>query len=100
MVRSAVSARISVRRSSPNSSLSVEQLVLDDAHQPLLGGEDALEVGDEGQGLLVLLDDLVALELGQALQPHVEDGLAWISDSSRLPHQGVLGGLGVLRLRG
>ena len=47
------------------------ELVLDDAHQPLLGGQDPLEVGDQRQRLLVLLDDLVPLELGQPLQPHV-----------------------------
>ncbi len=62
-----------MRRSSPNSSLRALELVLDDPHETLLGGEDALEIRDEGQRLLVLLDDLVALELGQALQPHVED---------------------------
>src|SRR5439155_863634 len=44
--------------------LGRRQLVLGDAPQPLLGGQDALEVGDERQRLLVLLDDLVALELG------------------------------------
>ena len=37
--------------------------------------EDLLELGDEGLDLLVLLDDLLALELGQPLELHLQDGL-------------------------
>ena len=74
MVRSVVSARISVRRSSPKSSFSAASSSRMIPIRRAVGGEDALEVGDEGQRLLVLLHDLVPLELGQALQPHVEDG--------------------------
>src|SRR5262245_2182384 len=51
--------------------LDRDQLRSDDRHQLRVGGQDALELLDERQGLLVLLDHLVALELGQALQPHV-----------------------------
>ncbi len=90
-----------MRRASPKSSFSFEQLVLDDAHQALLGGEDALEVGDEGQRLLVLLDDLVALELGQALQPHVEDGARLDLATARgCASEGVARGVRALGLRG
>src|SRR5205823_443762 len=41
--------------------LDREQVLADDRHQLRLGREDALELLDEGEGLLVLLDDLVAL---------------------------------------
>src|SRR5262249_32975150 len=74
------------------------ELVLDDAHQALLGGEDAFEVGDESQRLLVLLNDLVALELGQALEPHVKDVLGLDLRELELPHQRFLGRFRILRL--
>ena len=44
-------------------------------HQLGVGGEDALQLLDELQDLLVLLHDLLALERGQPAQLHVEDGL-------------------------
>src|SRR3989442_86714 len=44
--------------------LDGQELRPDDRHQFRVGGEDALQLLDEGQRLLVLLHDLVALELG------------------------------------
>ena len=55
--------------------LDLLQLVDDHALEHLLAGEDLLEPGDQLQHLLVLGDDLLPLEAGQALQAHVEDGL-------------------------
>ena len=46
----------------------------------------------------MLLDDLVALELGQALQAHVEDVPGLDLGQLEAPHQGVLRGVGVLGL--
>src|SRR5256885_16778975 len=51
--------------------LELEQLLPDDAHELRVGGQDALELLDEPQRLLVLLDHLVALELREALEPHL-----------------------------
>ena len=74
------------------------ELVLDDPHQALVGGEDALQVGDERERLLVLLHDLVALELGQALQAHVEDGPRLDLRELELRHEGGLRRVGALGL--
>ena len=61
----------------------------------------ALQLLDEREHLLVLLDDLVALQLGQALQPHVEDGAcAWISERSSCVIRAVARGVGAVGLRG
>src|SRR5207302_1423010 len=78
--------------------LEGEQLLSDDRHDLLLGGEDPLQLGDQRQRLLVLLDHLVALELGQPLQPHVQDGLGLDLAEVEPPHQRVLRRVGALRL--
>src|SRR5947199_2911405 len=74
-----------------------EQLLLDDAHQLGVRGQDALELLDQREHLLVLLDDLVPLQLGQALQPHVQDGLGLDLGELEPRHQRVLGGVGAVR---
>ena len=51
----------------------------------VLVGEDLAVAGDRLLGLGVLLDDLVALEAGEALQPHVEDGLRLERATARTP---------------
>ena len=56
-------------------ALELGQLVLDDLADPGRVGEDVLELGDELDDREVLVLDLLALEGGQAGQPHVEDGL-------------------------
>jgi hypothetical protein len=43
-------------------------------------GQDVEQVVDLGHHLLVLGDDLVLLQAGQALQAHLQDFLAWVSD--------------------
>ncbi len=65
---------IRVRRSSPNlSTMSVSSLG-HDGPLTLRLGEDVLEVQDHRLELVVLVDDLLALEGGQAAQLHLEDG--------------------------
>src|SRR5438874_2564362 len=75
----------------------LEQLLLDDVHQLGVRGQDALELLDQREHLLVLLDDLVPLQLGQALQPHVQDGLGLDLGELEPRHQRVLGGVGAVR---
>jgi hypothetical protein len=64
-----------VRRSPGVLLLQLGQLVLDDLADAGRVGEDVLELGDELDDREVLVLDLLALEGGQAGQPHVEDGL-------------------------
>ena len=78
--------------------LDREQVLADDRHQLRVGREDALELLDEREGLLVLLDDLVALELSEALQPHVQDRARLDLRELEPRHQGVLGRVGALSL--
>src|SRR5215831_19150815 len=78
--------------------LDRQELGPDDRHQLGVGGQDALELLDQRQGLLVLFDHLVALELGQALQPHVEDRARLDLGELELPHQRVTRGVGALGL--
>src|SRR5207253_3132837 len=51
------------------------QFLDDDLRYLALVGEDLAVVLDRAFGLAVFLEDLVALEAGEALQAHVEDGL-------------------------
>src|SRR5882724_10414211 len=74
-----------------------DQLLLDDGHELGVGGEDALQLVDEGQHLLVLFDDLVALELGQALQAHVENSLGLDFREGELGHERFARGVGAVR---
>src|SRR5215510_14053332 len=78
--------------------LDRQKLGADDRHQLGVRGEDALQLFDERQNLLVLLDDLVALELGQALQTHVEDRARLDLGELELSHQGFARGVGALGL--
>ncbi len=66
---------ISVRRGSPNRSLISTQFTLDDLEDLGLAGENLLETLDQREDLLVLIDDLVPFETGQAMQAHVENCL-------------------------
>src|SRR6185369_13145994 len=67
------------------------QLLLDDSHQLDVGSEDALELFDELQGLLVLLDDLLPLQRRQPAELHVEDGLGLDLGEVQPPHELVAG---------
>jgi hypothetical protein len=67
--------------------LDGQELLPNDRHQLRVGGEDALQLRDEGDHLLVLLDDLVPLELSEALKTHVEDGAGLDLREIELPHQ-------------
>ena len=73
------------------------ELVPDDPQELRLLGQDLLEPGDLRLDLLELLEDLLPLESGQPLQPHVEDRLRLEVGEPELPHQAVLGLPGVLR---
>ena len=56
-------------------ALQLGQLVLDDLRHARRVGQDVLELGDELDDREVLVLDLLALERGQAGEPHVQDGL-------------------------
>src|SRR5690606_14943917 len=65
------------------------ELVADDAPQFRVGAEDELEARDLFLQLAVLLVDLLALEAGEALQAHVEDGLRLYLGKPELAHEPV-----------
>ena len=78
--------------------LQLGQLVLDDLADPGRVGEDVLELGDELDDREVLVLDLLALEGGQAGEPHVEDGLRLELGQVEPAHQVVAGVLDLVRL--
>ncbi len=51
------------------------ELVDDDLLDELVGAEDLLQLGDQGLDLFIFLDDLVAFEVGQPLELHLQNGL-------------------------
>ena len=55
--------------------LDLEQLVLDDGQDLHLARQDLFEPLDQRQDVVVLGDDLVALQAGEPVQAHVEDRL-------------------------
>src|SRR2546425_3888777 len=78
--------------------LEVAEVVLDQQHDLRLVLQEVLEVGDALDDLLVLLHDLVALEAGEAAQPHIDDGLRLALRQLEALLQALLRGLLVLRL--
>ena len=66
---------MSVRRSSPYLSRIALQLVDDDADEQLVARQNRAQPLDRLQQLGQLVEDLLPLEAGQALQLHVEDRL-------------------------
>ena len=87
-----------VRRSPAYFRFSSRELVLDDREDALRVGEDVLELGDLLDDREVLVLDLLALEGGQAGQPHVEDRLGLQLGQVEALHQVRLRRLGVGRL--
>ena len=78
-----------MRRSSPYFVADFAQLVDDDLHQQLVAGQDRAQPLDQLQQLGQLVEDLLALEAGEALQLHVEDGLRLDLAEAELRHQAV-----------
>ena len=78
-----------MRRSSEYFVLDGEQLVDDELHQPLVAGENASQMLDRLQQLGELVENLLPLEPGQALQLHLEDGLRLQLREAELAHQAV-----------
>ena len=87
MRNSPLSSMISVRRSSPNLSRTALQLVDDELHQQLVARQDRAQPLDRLHQLGQLVEDLLALEAGQALQLHVEDRLRLQLRQLELRHQ-------------
>ncbi len=75
----------------------LDELLADLLEQQLVGGEDRAQLLDQLHELLVLVDDLLALEAGEALQAHVEDRLGLRLGEAEVRHQAFLG-LGGLAL--
>jgi hypothetical protein len=63
----------------------IAQLVGDDRRDALRAGQDVEQVGDQAHHVAVLLDDLVLLQAGQALQAHLQDFLRLPSDRRYRP---------------
>ena len=78
---------MSVRRSSPYGFFDLEQVVLDHAVDLALVGEQVAQVGDQLDELQVLLLDLVALEAGELVEAHVEDGVGLDLGEAEALHQ-------------
>ena len=78
--------------------LNFLDLVADDAAQDLVVFQDRAQVFDELDELIVLVDEFLALQVGQALQAHVQDGLGLALGQPKALHQpfpgfdGVFGG--------
>ena len=66
---------ISVRRSSPNFSRTAFSSLIDELDQQLLARQDRAQPLDRLHQLEQLVEDLLALEPGEALELHVEDRL-------------------------
>ena len=75
----------------------LEQLLLDQAHHPLLVAEDLAQLLDALDHVGVLGLDLVGLERGEALQAQVEDRLGLDARQLEALHQAVARGVGVAR---
>ena len=71
--------------------LHFQELVLDDAHAEGLVLQDGLESADQLHQLIVLGAQFVALESGQLLEAHVEDGPGLDLAQLELLHQAVTG---------
>ena len=63
------------------------QLAGDDLGHELVRGEDLFQLDDQGLDLLVFLDDLLPLEVGQALELDFQDGLGLELGQLELLHQ-------------
>ena len=98
MERSSASPWISVRRSSAKSCRTSWSSCDDHLEEDLLRGEDLLEARDELLHLGELVQDLLALEPGEALQLHLEDRLRLHLGEAEAGDEPLAGGLAVLRL--
>ena len=78
--------------------LQLGELVLDDLADAGRVGQDVLELGDELDDREVFVLDLLALEGGQAGEPHVEDGLRLELGQVEAGHQVVPRVVDLLRL--
>ena len=67
------------------------QLGDDDLHQELVAGENGTQPLDQRQHFGQLVEDLLPLEPGQALELHVEDGLRLDLAEAELRHQAAAG---------
>ncbi len=73
MSRSSSLARISLRRASPNSSLTLRSSVRMTSSSTLGILEDLDQAADGFQQLLVFVGELVLLQAGEAVQAHLQD---------------------------
>ena len=80
------------------AALHLQRLLLDDGEQHPLVREDALQIGRALLELAVLLQDFIALQPGQALQAHVQNGLGLAFAQGKALHEARLGLRGVRRL--
>ena len=77
--------------------LNLPQLVDDDLHHELVARQDGEQALDQLQQLRELVENLLPLEAGQALQLHVEDRLRLDLRQAELRHQALARLAGILR---
>ena len=75
-------------------------LLLDDAHEQVLIGQQALVIGDVLFQLVIFGLQLVAFQTGQAGQAHVQNGLRLLLGEGEALHQSGARGSGVAAARG
>ena len=78
---------MSVRRASPYFARIGLQLVDDDLDEQLVAREDAAQPRDRSRQLGQLVENLLPLEAGEALELHVENGLRLDLREAELGHQ-------------
>ena len=76
----------------------LRQLVLDNAKDFALVGEDGFQVLDGFQHFLIFFLNFFPLEAGQALEPEIEDRLRLLFRESEAVHEGGAGNIGGARL--
>ena len=97
MLNSSALYTISVRRSSPYFSLISSSSFLMISSLKLLALQNGLQLLDQLDDLAVLVLDLLPLQAGEPLEPHVEDRLRLDLRELELLHQPVPGRFDVLR---
>ena len=75
----------------------LDQLILDDRANQRFAAQDRLEMLDLLQDLFIFLDEFVALQLREPLEPHLQNRIRLDFAQRKLPHQAGSGFIGRLR---
>src|SRR5207253_3570493 len=75
----------------------LDQLILDDRANQCVAAQDRLETLDLLQDLCIFLDEFVALQLREPLEPHLQNCIRLDFAQCKFPHQADAGYIGRLR---